>query len=85
MEPEAAYAQAVDVLKSLKDDGYRYITGGDPNPGDDVARWPLRNVRVSLMVLQRYLVVNTFGVPKLRPRQILNPEPLNPKLRQNKP
>lgn len=39
MEPEAAYAQAVDVLKSLKDDGYRYITGGNPNPGDDLRHY----------------------------------------------
>jgi len=38
-DPETAYHHAVDVLKSLKDNGYRYITGGNPNPGDDLRHY----------------------------------------------
>ncbi|CAE7666968.1 unnamed protein product [Symbiodinium microadriaticum] len=36
VDPAKAYAQTLDVLKGLKEDGFSYVTGGDPNPGDDL-------------------------------------------------
>eukprot|EP00437_Effrenium_voratum_P010901 CAMPEP_0181440296 /NCGR_PEP_ID=MMETSP1110-20121109/22893_1 /TAXON_ID=174948 /ORGANISM="Symbiodinium sp., Strain CCMP421" /LENGTH=86 /DNA_ID=CAMNT_0023564093 /DNA_START=34 /DNA_END=290 /DNA_ORIENTATION=- len=34
--PEKTYNTVKDALQNLQQDGFSYVTGGDPNPGDDL-------------------------------------------------
>ncbi|CAE7739689.1 unnamed protein product [Symbiodinium sp. CCMP2592] len=50
--PQTVYHHALDVLKSLKDHGYSYITGGDPNPGDDLRHYNIEKPKNFQFIFQ---------------------------------
>jgi len=61
MDPAKAYAQTLDVLKGLQDDGFSYVTGGDPNPGDD-----LRPYNVSKPKPFKFIFQGRHDAPKYK-------------------
>lgn len=50
--PEAVYASLTGLLKSKVDGQYDYITGGDPNPGDDLRQYNITSPAAFQFILQ---------------------------------
>lgn len=57
--PEDVYASVTDALKNKVDGAYDYITGGDPNPGDD-----LRQYNITQPAAFQYIFQGDHNAPK---------------------